>query len=378
MNLFYCSGMISIIIASSLIKKKKFKNQKNFLIIEQEKTINLPKNATSVNNHHHKLAKIITKGSNWENISTIKTKYLFVSLDDYSWFSKLIPLKKLRFILKKKKTVKNLNYLFDKIRRKYSLIVSDNSSLWRYIYDHPDAIYLEHGAASYRKKPKINKNWKFYLKKILSKFNGINLDYVPNSIFLSDGKMSNLTKDHKNNINKYQINSINLKKEIKEVFDYFIQNFKLEYPKAFLELLNIKKKYGSFYIYLPTSMVEEGSYSEYLKKQILQNKKIKKQNIFLIKPHSNDSKRDYSKFFKELKINSIQFEEDVNKFIPSEILLYFFEKSIIIGSYSSTHLYSNWWLNRKTIFTEVKDFLIEKRNRQEYKSTLNDFKLLKS
>ena len=293
MNLFYCNGIISIIVASSLIKNSKFKNEKNSLIIELEKTTNIPNSATSINYYYHKIEKMIAKGSKWENISTIKANYLFISLDEYTLFSKLIPIKKLRILLNRKKTIKNLNHLINKIQDKYSLLVSDNSFLWRHISNHPDVIYLEHGAASYRKKLKKNKNWKFYLKKILSQFQNINLNYFPSKIYLSDGKMSNLTKDYRNNINKYQINSINLKKEIKEVFNNFIQNLQSEYPKAFLELLNIKKKNRSFYIYLPNSFVPEDTYCEYLKNQMSQNKKIKKQNTFLIKPHSNDTKRDY-------------------------------------------------------------------------------------
>ena len=58
------------------------------------------------------------------------------------------------------------------------------------------------------------------------------------------------------------------------------------------------------------------------------------------------------------------------------MLLYFFSNSVVFGSYSSVHLYSNWWLDKKTVFAEVKNSSIQNILTHEYQSVYNDFKVL--
>ena len=66
----------------------------------------------------------------------------------------------------------------------------------------------------------------------------------------------------------------------------------------------------------------------------------------------------------------------MNKYIPIEVLLFFFNNDKAFGSYSSTHLYSNWWLNKKSIFAEVKNSSIQNILVSEYSSVYEDFKNL--
>jgi hypothetical protein len=376
MNLFYCNGTISIITASALIKEK-FEGQTNILIIERDITRVIPDSFTSHSDEYEKIITLISKTSIWDEILEVECKNIYISLIKLKWLSKL-PLNQIRLVFKKKKALGSISHILKSITSNDHLIVSDNSILWRYFYRNQCVLsFIEHGAASYRDGG-VKKNWKYVLKGMYSFFTNLNLNISADSIFLSDNFKSNKVKFYKEDNSSIKPISSNLNKEIKEIFKNFFYILENEYPQAFDELLSIREKYSNklIYIYLPTGIVKSSEYLQYLKSQKVN---IKNDNaVFLIKPHPNDCSRDYQTYFDDLQLNSFSFGVSLNKYIPVELLLFFFIESKIFSSYSSSHLYSNWWLSKTTIFAEVEDSSIQSILITEYNAVYEDIQGLAS
>jgi len=68
----------------------------------------------------------------------------------------------------------------------------------------------------------------------------------------------------------------------------------------------------------------------------------------------------------------------INVFIPVEFLILFFDTATLVSSYSTAHLYINWWLDRRTIFCEVKGSSVNSELVNEYRHVYKDFIKLKS
>ena len=376
MNLFYCNGIISVIISSALIKNK-FKYDNNLLILEEDITKNIPASFTQYSKEYFDIVEMISRSSIWTNVNKIKVKNLFISLENLIWPLSILPINHIRLILDKNKIIKDILNISQNLSVINKLIVSDNSLLWRYFYKkNIDLTYIEHGAASY-KVGEIKKNWKYFLKALYSKFSTVDLNLRANSIYLSDNKMSFKNKKfEKENVGISPI-SLNLQQEIKEVFSNFLKIYKKEKSEEFEELQLIKEKYKNIYIYMPTTLVSNNDYNKYLENQISKIDEINN-SVFLIKPHGNDTEREYSDYFKNLNLSSIKFKKKINQYIPIEILLFFFNNSIAFGSYSSTHLYSNWWLDKKSVFSEVKNSSIQNILIKEYSAVYSDLKYLKN
>ena len=128
---------------------------------------------------------------------------------------------------------------------------------------------------------------------------------------------------------------------------------------------------------MPTAIVPDEEYLEYLKQQISQIDEYDASSIFLIKAHGNDTNRDYREYFNILGIDSLLINVDINKYVPVEIIQFYFHNALLIGSYSSSHLYSNWWLNKRTLFTEVPDSSVQRILVKEYGAVYNDMQDLK-
>jgi hypothetical protein len=262
--------------------------------------------------------------------------------------------------------------MLPKLTQKDNFFVSDNSILWRYIYNKKCPLsYIEHGAASYRTGV-IEKNWKYFLKAFLSLLRRVNLNLAPNKIYLSDNFQSNRFLSYENKKIGTRPISFNLRNSIHDIFEIFFQKYKEIHFDAYKELEHLieEYRYKNIYIYLPTTIVPNSEYQQYLNSQMLSIKS--KENVFLIKAHGNDSLRDYNIYFRRLKLDSFCFKEDLNNFIPAEILLFFFNNAKIFGSYSSSHLYSRWWLNKETIFAEDPKSSVHELLLKEYYATYDD------
>jgi len=371
MNFFYCNGLVSIITASALIKEK-FQYDKNILIIEKDSTTVFPNKFTSFSNDYNIVLDIFTKTSIWDELHEINVKTIFISFEDLVWPISSLPFTSTRLILNRKKTVNTISDILSILTKKDKLFVSDNSILWRYFYKNQcDLSFIEHGAASYRP-GEIKKNWKYFLKTFYSLMIRVNLNATSKVIYLSDNLKSNKYSSFMASKHECEPISINLESEIEEIFVKFIEIYKSNYSEAYKELLDISKQYENknLYIYHPTTLVPSLEYKHYLNAQLLNIKS--NNNAYLIKNHLNDIHRDYNVYFEDLNLENFSFNVSINNALPTEILLFFLNNSTLFASYTSSHLYSRWWLNKKTIFAEVKESSVNETLIREYYAVYDD------
>jgi len=378
MAFFYCNGIMPSLLSSTLIASK-FKDEKNIIIVENAltKPFLTPFNETS--DYEKIIIDLILQSSSWDEVHSITFENTYVSIRRLLPLLPYVPIESFRIIKNKKNTVATINKIISSTKLK-DLIVSDNSILLKYFYKKKFNIsFIEHGAASYRSGFQ-KRDFRYFLKGIISKFSTLSLNIKVNSIYLSDNCNSYRSQEKITNNNGIKAISCDLSSDIKKLYFKFILNFREKFPKAYDELIFIrnKSKHQKMFIYLPTGeMIPDKDYYQYLQDQLNQFESDKN-SFFLIKPHGDDIHRDYLNYFNLLGLESVTFKEEVNLFIPVEFLTIFFESSIMVSSYSSAHLYIRWWLGKKTIFTEVKNHPVNKTLVNEYKAVHKDFLNLQS
>ena len=375
MNIFYCNGIIPVLLSGALIKKK-YANNRNAIIIELANTKPLFIPFLGESRYEYKILELIVECSQWDEVNKISfINYLLPFRYFHGLFSSF-PIATIRLIKNKNKVIRDVKRILKKLSPSNKLIISDNSILTKFfVKKYPDAYFLEHGAASYRSGLQ-DKNWKYYAKKVLSKLTGVSFNIKIKSIYLSDNKQSARSGEFSKSQQGIVPLSHDLSTEIRAIYSKFISKLEQRYPLAFQELSEIKRRYknDNLYFYLPTGIISHDEYKAYLENQL---KHIPdKDAIFIIKPHGNDSNRGYCSYFKALGQKSQVFDNKINAFIPIEFLNLFFEESTILSSYSTAHLYAKWWLNKETIFAEVKDSPGNEELMREYRSVYSDMQNL--
>jgi len=366
-----------VILSSSLIRKQ-FSHIENKIIIEDSitKPLWIPFSKTS--EHEKVIINLIIECSPWDESHYINFNNTFVSLRRLLPFFKFFPVENFRIIKNKKEIVKSIEKVITSSKNA-NLIVSDNAILLKYFYKKEyDMSYIEHGAASYRNNVQ-KKDFRYLVKKVVSRLTSLTLDREIDNIYLSDDGKSYRSKEATSSGRGVNPLTCDLSSEILSLYSAFIAKFELEHVEAYKELLHIKEesKNKKLFIYLPTGITPDEEYSEYLKSQLNQFDG-KGDSIYLIKPHGNDINRDYCNYFDQLGIQSLVFSNGINVFIPVEFLILFFDTATLVSSYSTAHLYINWWLDRRTIFCEVKGSSVNSELVNEYRHVYKDFIKLKS
>jgi len=369
-NLFYCNGNVPIIMACSIMRQL-YMNDNNILILERNNKTDDKK----------LIEDCLVKNAGWSHIQVIDVNLKFVMFSDLAWpFSLIKYFYHSFFILKdRKKTVKILNNIIKKYPHINNYFFSDNSNMLKYVYGKTikSFSYIEHGASSYFLDKFLKKrSKKVYLKKILNTLQGASNCVIPEKIYLSDhGGSSSIKRFVKNEFNIMPV-SLDASKEVVHIYKEFIKQYKVVAAPAYNELRLILSKFcqKTIYLYLPTEGVSSDEYISFLKKQL---KDIQTNNsLFIIKPHSNDRNRNYRLFFSKLGIDCYQFENRINLDIPVEFLLLFFKDFVLLGTYSSAHLYAKWWLQKQTIVSATSNIdsaSVRKHIESEYKAVYNDF-----
>jgi hypothetical protein len=369
-NLFYCNGNVPIIMACSIMRQL-YMNDNNILILERNNKTDDKK----------LIEDCLVKNAGWSHIQVIDVNLKFVMFSDLAWpFSLIKYFYHSFFILKdRKKTVKILNNIIKKYPHINNYFFSDNSNMLKYVYGKTikSFSYIEHGASSYYLNRFSNKrSLKAYPKIILNTLLGASNIIRPEKIYLSDGGRSlAVNQSVKNEFSLTPI-SLNISEEVAYVYKEFIKQYEVIATPAYNELRLFLNKFSqkTTYLYLPTEGVSSEEYITFLKKQL---KDVQTDDsIFIIKPHSNDRNRNYKLFFSELGVNCFQFENKINLDIPAEFLLLFFKNIVLLGTYSSTHLYAKWWIQRRTIVSDVGKIdtaSVRRHIEGEYKAVCNDF-----
>ena len=368
MKLFYCNGLIPLILASAY-KEKLFSSENCHLILELPKTRVFRINEVNLNSLDHsyfQIVRMFSRATDWKSVDffELDTTFVLYSLK-FDTLNRLFPAN-LRFIKNRKRTIKELRALLKSFPIGKQVFVSDNCLLSREIFSSEDALVsIEHGASSYLK-PSAEFTFKRALRKILCK-----LRIIPNEIefktrLYSDNE-SVLTKSlNGENGGGYIANSIDVREEIRDYFKKVELIYKETFPIEFKELETISQRLGrqQLCLYLPTGIIDSENYGVFLKSQMemLDPKNI----LFLIKPHPNDTARDYGSVFRDMNLEAITLKCKLNQNLPAEFLLYFFSGSILFGTKTSAHMYSQFWLEQKSIVTHVADEKCRKIIDSEY------------
>ena len=246
MNIFYCNGAVSIIVASALIREK-FRNQKNLLIIEKDLITVIPSTFTGYKDKYYEVVDLIVKSLNYDyaGVRVVNVESTFVALRHMQWPISQIPIANIRVIKNKSKTIAYLKNVIGNLNGNDRLIVSDNSILWRNLYKKQCRLsFIEHGAASYREST-LNNNWKYTIKSIYSFLINANINQMADNIYLSDCGKSFKSKNYNNSHNIKPI-SFCPTGSIKIIFDGFLKMYKDKHAIAYQELHNIKKIKSSY------------------------------------------------------------------------------------------------------------------------------------
>ena len=375
MNVFYCNGFISIIVASALMRKN-FSKQENILFIEKDRTRVFLQKGAIHSDEYDDLVKLLASCSSWDEIREVNINTSFFQLKDLLiWpLNKLIPFKYFRFLRNKNRKIDFIRGWTGSLQQHDKLIVSDNSILGRYLYNGVSEFsFIEHGASSYNSGVEEARMKKILL--CLSSFFSVKKKYNSNSIYLSDGGMcEGVRRFDKNKV----VRSISVQSDIRAIFEYFFDKYSMNYKKECQELCDIREKYidRRIYVYLPTAEVSENEYEAYLK---LQLGKINLENsVFLVKSHKHDNRGNdyYLNIFESLGVSAIDFNKKINPLLPVELMLFFFSNMFVFGSYTSAHLYSSWWLDRESFFVKVDGSNVNEYLMNEYRNTHGDFKKL--
>ena len=363
-----------MLLSSSLIRKQ-FSHIKNKIIIENSITRPLWTPFSKTSEHEKVIINLIIECSPWNESHYINFNNTFVFLRGIRFlpFFKFFPVESFRIIKNKKEIVKSIEKVITS-NKNANLIVSDNAILLKYFYKKEyDMSYIEHGAASYRNNVQ-KKDFRYLVKKVVSRLTSLTLDREVDNIYLSDNGKSYRSKEATSSGRGVNPITCDLSSEILSLYSAFIAKFELEHVEAYKELLHIKEesKNKKLFIYLPTGITPDEEYPEYLKSQLNQFDG-KDDSIYLIKPHGHDTKRDYCNYFNQLDIKSFVFSNGVNVFIPVEFLILFFDTATLVSSYSTAHLYIDWWFDRRTIFCEVKGSSVNSELVNEYRHVYKDF-----
>jgi hypothetical protein len=369
-NVFYVNGTVAIICAT-MLAKIKCSECVNILVIENINTSIYPPIFQKNNSHNKTIIELFSLLFQWDKVTYLESSMTFVTLE-FDFIVRFFPwVKGFRVFKNLKKTKMDVNNALNMLRQTDNLFVSDNSYMWRFWYRGQCGLnFIEHGASTYRLSF-VSTGYKLFLKKIMFIVTGYNYNIVPQSVFLTDAHKSSAS-----NIESIvNIVSVDISSHINDFFFYFEEKYKEKFKTEYREILDLRNKLQDrkHFIYLPISSPSTEDTERYFYKQI---KKIKiKDLFFIIKSHSRNY-RNSADFYEKYINNFYFFKNDMNSSLPAEFLLYFFKDSKLFSTYSTTQLYSNWWLNKETCFVdaddEFNDLLIN-----EYRGVLEDCKNFK-
>ena len=193
--------------------------------------------------------------------------------------------------------------------------------------------------------------------------------------YITDCKKSSISRYYNNEKLKSKYISLCIKDNVVDLINKYFLEYKKTYPSEYQELEKIKEKslrFDHIFVYGPVDVIGLDVYGEFLSRQLNEQGINKNSSFFIIKNHLRD-KGEFSGFFDALGFNSYELAGDINKYLPMEMILHFFDKAILLSSYSSSVAYSKWWLDRDAIFTDIPDQSLRSFLRKEYAGVLDIF-----
>jgi hypothetical protein len=398
-NYFIVAGYIPTIIAT-IIAKRYYSKDINILV--SQISLNSAKHQRYVDSSakgHNESVRSFHKVGNWEKILEIVVKYNLKPPHEKKNIKTIRG--KLRHIAGIQTFENKLRYIAGvptfanindikrklnnsvKISRKDNVFVSDNTTFWTLLDNYYLKVnYIEHGVSAYNINLTLNS---YNVKETLKGYFRFCLKYLyclfykkPAIVFigmkyLTDGNQCEPIKKFRKTHANYK--SIDCSKDIKILFQRYFKVLEVEYSDCYQELLDLEqefRKHKNVYLYLPDDTSVIDNFETRFRKQIEKHNINAKDSIFLIKNHPRDS-ADFSQYFSNSDLSVRTLKMDLNKYLPAEMLLLFFNNIILFSTYSSTVAYSKWWLNKNFIFYDIEDSNLRSFTRNEYKGIIDLF-----
>ena len=378
---FFVSGYIPSIVAT-VIASKLHKDEKKILVNIQGKNVFKHDRYASPSKGHQKGLFVLHKVGRWDKIINVPQKCLVGPSHEI----KIGLLKRIKSFLFFGDLIENVDEITQilaeniNIDNRDLIYASDNTIAWRLLKNKfIELDMIEHGTGcSYF--DSTNRSFlKNMLKVCIEFFVGLIFNRVAyckiRRKYITDCKNSSISRYYNNEKLKSKYISLCIKDEVLDLIDNYFLEYKKIYPSEYQELEKIKGKLLNFdhiFVYNPVDVIGLDVYGEFLSAQLNEQGINKNSSFFIIKKHPRD-KGEFSAFFDSLGFNSYELAGDINKYLPMEMILYFFDKAILFSSYSSSVVYAKWWLDRDVIFTDIADQSLRSFLRKEYKGVLDIF-----
>ncbi|OGL41500.1 MAG: hypothetical protein A3C43_01240 [Candidatus Schekmanbacteria bacterium RIFCSPHIGHO2_02_FULL_38_11] len=199
---------------------------------------------------------------------------------------------------------------------------------------------------------------------------------IPSRFVFLDGGRCHLIKKKQleKNVSLVSVNASDL---IPKIFKHVEKEYQKMFPKEYGEIVDINAQMNRFknrYVYLPTAEVPPNEYNNYLEHQI---KDVSlNDSCVLIKNHPLDL-NNYLGYFKKYDCKVFTMKYEINRFLPVELLMVMLNMPTLWGSYSSSLIYSYWWLGASPILSEVNSNSANQLLLKEYKRFVDDFHNIK-
>lgn len=347
-NVYFVSGQIPTIVAT-IVAKRFNEGGVNILINEHpEQNVMLSKKKDWLK-IYYSIQGIISAYFMW-------TEVVEIPFQVNTHYIKKNPIKTIKHM----RYFKNMDNRFNQLILDYNkidnLFMSGNSQLWPHLYGHStNSTFIEHGMGDYSKLYYDFKKetWiKLLTRKLLNSLIGYPYLARPTKVIYTDRGLSKATKQFQEKGSQIKLLSLDIRTDILNIYNWFVKEFKIIYVEAYYEIMKIKerlKNYETTYLYLPDESVTLNNYTLFLLEQ-LKNINHNK-TCFVIKNHPEDNS-DYSTIFKSLGLNYVLFSNKENSYLPAEFLMKMLGNVTLVGSNSSSCLYSKWWFEKESIVSD--------------------------
>ncbi|MDD2714820.1 MAG: hypothetical protein PHW04_02880 [Candidatus Wallbacteria bacterium] len=333
-NLFFTNGVMTTLCASLLCEALFFdeKEFKNIICLEQfdehDEFYNIVIN------------EIISISGIWENKYSVQSNYHNFSRKNLIHSMQLTGYYKFIAAALKKKLNK------DKYDHFENIIFSSTARLWPYFRTSSNKkILIEHGSGEYiyvknryRKKSSYLKLWltkiwnMIFQYECLSNYSNLDTIYLCSELVKFNEELS-------------LVCHVDTQKAFCKLADNFWENYKKKFPDEYSELNVIREELGknkdNFY-YLVSNEVDPMKYPDFIQYQ-KEKAALPEKGYYIIKSHPSNDENSYNEIYSCLG-TSVTVKQIINKYIPAEFLIYFFDKVTVIGSNSSTLLYVKTWM----------------------------------
>jgi hypothetical protein len=366
-NVFFVNGLMSTIVASVIAEKLHAKDT-NVLCVER--VINVFKK------DYYKLNRMIETYFPW-------AKIFYIDRDSHSNLLKRHIIRYYNAVKYYKSFKKHVNDSLGGFGKIDQIYATTPSMMWSLVDTKAAELnIIEHSIQEYnffnsmRKRNNPVTLFKRFFDLVIG-YRFMGRSTIPSRFIFLDGGRCQLIKGKRleNDISSTSISAIDL---IPKIFKHVEIEYQMTFPKEYEEIMNIRAQLSHFerkYIYLPAMEVPQSKYVDYLESQT--SDVSLNQACVLIKNHPIDS-NGYSQYFGKYNCKVLTIKHEMNQSLPVELLMVMLDMPALWGSYSSSLIYSYWWLGAEPILSEGNSPIARQIAIKEYKQFMGDFEQFKT